>query len=77
MAAAIRKAGANLAHANAMLSAQVDLTHRLTKHLIAQSELMLITARHEGLSDAQLRQATRGAPGDPEPRAPFFGNPYT
>lgn len=46
---AIRTAGANLSTVSSLLSGQVELTHRLTKHLIAQSELMLVTARHEGI----------------------------
>lgn len=76
---AIHKAGANVAHANAMLSAQVDLTHRLTKHLIAQSELMLIAARHDGITDEQLAGVVKQLDerrADPEPGAQFFNNPY-
>jgi hypothetical protein len=51
---AIRAAGANVGHTNALLSAQADLTARLAKHLIAQSDLMLIAAKHDGVAEDQL-----------------------
>lgn len=51
---AIRSAGANLGHTNQMLGVQADLTARLAKHLIAQSDLMLAQARHQGMTDQEL-----------------------
>jgi hypothetical protein len=54
MIAALRQAGPNLSHTNEMLRIQADLTARLAKHLIAQSDLMLITARNDGVTDEQL-----------------------
>ncbi|MEO8699507.1 MAG: hypothetical protein ABI867_05660 [Kofleriaceae bacterium] len=44
----------NLGHTNQLLAAQADLTARLAKHLIAQTDLMVATARHDGLTDEQL-----------------------
>jgi hypothetical protein len=38
-----------------VLTAQADLTARLTKHLMAQTDLMVAQARHSGMTDAQLQ----------------------
>jgi hypothetical protein len=49
----------NLGHTNHLLAAQADLTARLAKHLTAQTDLMVATARHDGLSDEQLAPILR------------------
>jgi hypothetical protein len=41
-------------HANTLLGAQAELTARLAKHLIAQTDLMLAQARHQGMTDEEL-----------------------
>jgi hypothetical protein len=51
---AMEKHGNALGVANQLLSAQADLTARLAKHLIAQTELMVLQARHDGMTDEQL-----------------------
>jgi len=52
--AALAESRGAAAAANQLLGAQADLTARLAKHLIAQTELMLVQARHDGITDAQL-----------------------
>lgn len=39
---------------NQLLAAQADLTAKLAKHLIAQTELMILQAKNDGLTDEQL-----------------------
>jgi hypothetical protein len=41
-------------HANQLLGAQAELTARLAKHLIAQTDLMLAQARHQGMTEEDL-----------------------
>jgi len=67
-----------MAHLAQMLAAQAELTGRLAKHLIAQSDLMLLTARHDGVTEADLEPvlaqlAERRA--EPPPAPSFFGLP--
>jgi len=50
---AIRKTS-TLGVTNQLLAAQADLTAKLAKHLIAQTELMLLSARHDGMTEEQL-----------------------
>jgi len=54
MVSALRAAGPNVSQTNQLLTVQADLTARLAKHLIAQSELMLITAKNDGITDETL-----------------------
>jgi len=42
-----------------LLAAQADLLSRLTKHLTAQSDLMLVQARHDGITDEQLASVSK------------------
>lgn len=42
-----------------LLAAQADLLSRLTKHLTAQSDLMLVQARHDGITDEQLAAVSK------------------
>lgn len=75
---AIRSAGANLSTVSSLMSSQVELTHRLAKHLIAQSELMLVTAKHDGITDDQLAGVMKQLEErKAEPAPAFFENPYT
>ena len=67
-----------MGHLAQILGAQAELTGRLAKHLIAQSDLMLLTARHDGVTDADLEPvvaqlAERKAEAPPD--AAFFGLP--
>jgi hypothetical protein len=39
---------------NQLLGAQAEMTGRLAKHLIAQTDLMLAQARHQGMTEEQL-----------------------
>ena len=50
---AIRKTSA-LGVTNQLLAAQADLTAKLAKHLIAQTDLTVLTAKNDGLTDEQL-----------------------
>ena len=59
MVSALRAAGPNVNHTNALLTTQADLTSRLAKHLIAQSDLMMLTAKHDGVTDEQLAPVTK------------------
>jgi hypothetical protein len=54
MVSALRAAGPNVSQTNHLLTTQADLTSRLAKHLIAQSDLMLITAKNDGVTEEQL-----------------------
>src|SRR6185369_2226460 len=56
---ALESAGDLQRHANQLLAAQVELTARLAKHLIAQSDLMVAQARHQGMTDEQLESVLK------------------
>jgi hypothetical protein len=51
---ALERQNFGLGATNQLLGAQADLTARLAKHPIAQTELMLLQARHDGMTDEQL-----------------------
>ena len=62
-----------LGEVGSLLATQADLTARLAKHLTAQTDLMLIQANHEGISDAQLEPVLKQVAerkADPEPSFP-------
>jgi hypothetical protein len=46
-------------HSNQLLGAQAELTARLAKHLIAQTDLMLAQARHQGMTEEQLESVLK------------------
>jgi hypothetical protein len=63
-----------LGHVNQLLASQAELTARLAKHLIAQTELMLLTAKNDGLTDADLepiRKQVEERKADPSFNLPF------
>jgi amino acid permease len=37
-----------------LLNAQANLLQQLAKHLVAQTELMLVQSKHQGMTDEQL-----------------------
>jgi hypothetical protein len=74
---ALRVEGAKLAHANQLLGVQTELTARLAKHLIAQSDLMLAQARHQGMTDDELAPVVAQlAERKAEPEPPGFALPF-
>lgn len=60
-----------------MLASQAELTGRLAKHLIAQTDLMLLTAKHDGVTDADLEPVlAQVAERKAEPPPPGFALPF-
>jgi hypothetical protein len=54
ISAAMERQRLAVGNANQLLAAQADLTARLAKHLMAQTDLMVMQARHDGMTEEQL-----------------------
>src|SRR5438132_12162497 len=52
--AAQERIAQGMANIAGVLNAQANLTQQLAKHLVAQTELMLAQAKHQGMTDDQL-----------------------
>jgi len=71
---AIEQMARNIGHGVQLANAQADLLGRLSKHLTAQTDLMLAQAKHQGMTDAELApvlQQVAERKAQPEVQLPF------